>query len=272
MSSKLTPSSSGSSYGRDPRSNAYVPVRRPRSEAEAEGAAVLDADCMSIGISQARYQGETCRNNSELENAVSFSQTQKGFLKVVEEALDQMAELSLKCQDGSDADRAQCTAEFSRLQQFISDIGTKQFNGLSLFVDATLRVAGPRTDTDSPGKSITLAASSFGGDVQAVYDPQATTLDSKDEAAAALDNIGRALKGLSQMQARVHKNLQQLSLSSQQASELWQGLSDATRRINSIDLAGNMTQLARYRILGQADTAKRAQANAVPETAMKLLG
>ncbi len=272
MSSKLTPSSSGSSYGRDPRSNAYVPVRRPRGETETEGESTPDSDSMSIGISQTRYQGKTSQNNSELENAVSFSQTQKGFLKVVEEALDQMAELSLKCQDGSDADRAQCTAEFSRLQEFISDIGTKQFNGLSLFVDATLRVAGPRADSESPRKSITLAASSFGGEVQAVYDPHTTTLDSKYEATAALDNIRRALKGLSEMQARVHTNLQQLSLSSQEASELWQGLSDATRRINSIDLAGNMTQLARCRILGQSETAKRAQANAVPAAAMKLLG
>ena len=271
MSSKVTPSSHGAQFQRDSHAPPYLPVRNNRAEEESiENAAT---DVVSIDISQARYQHGLRPDHSDLEDAVTFSQTQEGFLKVVEEALDQMAAISLRNQNyrESSSDRAELSAKFIRLQQVISAIGGKSFNGLSLFSGTTLRISDKTIDSSKSPEAITIDSEGFGKDVATAYDPDATAVNNRAEASVALANIQRALKGLSGMRARVNANLHRLSLSSDQLSMFRQNLSDATKTIDSIASAGNATHMARFRILGQSNTAKMAQANAAPEAAMKLL-
>jgi flagellin len=75
-------------------------------------------------------------------NAISFTQTQDGFLKKVAKALDRMSELTLLAQDvtKSDADRGLYDTEFSQLSSFVATSSTKDFNGVSLFSANTLNV------------------------------------------------------------------------------------------------------------------------------------
>ncbi len=72
--------------------------------------------------------------NNNVGNAISFSQTQDGFLKKVGSALDRMSELSVSAQDATktDADRALYDKEFQKLGTYITDLASKQFNGVSL--------------------------------------------------------------------------------------------------------------------------------------------
>lgn len=271
MSSKVTASSHGAKFQRDSHAPPYPPVRNQRAEEECLEKTALDV--VSIGISQSRYQHGVRPDDSDLEDAVTFSQTQEGFLKVVERALDQMAALSLRNQnDGeSSSNRAEFSAKFMRLQQVISTIGGKSFNGLSLFSGTTLKISGKSIASTESHAAITIDAEEFGKDVATAYDPDATAVNNSNEASVALSNIQRALKGLSAMRTRVNANLQRLSLSSDQLSVLRQKLSDATKSIDSIASAGKATHIAKFRILGQSNTAKMAQANAAPKAAMKLL-
>ena len=270
MSGKVTPSAPGSQFQRDSHAPQYVPMHRVRGEEEGKETAATDV--VSIGISQARYQKGVRPDHSDLENAVTFSQTQEGFLRLVEQALDQMADISLRGQNDreSDLDRAEFSARFTRLQQVISDIGGKSFNGLSLFSGTTLRISGKTGNSSESPEAIRVNSEEFGKDVTTAYDPDATAVKNKADASVALSNIQRALTGLSEMRTRVNAHLQRLSLSGDQLSMLRQNLSDA-KSIDSIHSAGNATHLARFRILGQSDTAKMAQANAAPAAAMKLL-
>ena len=75
-------------------------------------------------------------------NAISFSQTQDGYLKKVTKAFDRMSELAILSQDAtkSDADRALYDTEFSVLEGYVTDIASKQFNGVNLFGAAGLSV------------------------------------------------------------------------------------------------------------------------------------
>src|ERR1051325_10320090 len=65
---------------------------------------------------------QAAKNN--VGNAISFSQTQDGFLQKVGKALDRMSELSILSQDvtKSNADRALYNSEFSTLGSYITDI------------------------------------------------------------------------------------------------------------------------------------------------------
>src|SRR5580700_4433451 len=91
--------------------------------------------------------GQNTAANNNVSNAVSLLQTQDGYLQQVGSALDQMATLAVESQDvtKTDTERADYQKQFSTLAGYITDTGTKDFNGVSLFSGATLSVT---TDGD----------------------------------------------------------------------------------------------------------------------------
>src|SRR5262249_26083742 len=90
---------------------------------------------------------------TNLEDAISFSQTQDGFLQKVGKALTRMSELCILSQDvtKSDTDHQLYQKEFSTLGAYINDLATKDFNGVSLFNGTTLQVT-----IDSEGSTFTM--------------------------------------------------------------------------------------------------------------------
>src|SRR5688500_1670777 len=97
-----------------------------------------------------RFDAQINRINAtknNVGNAISFAQTQDGFLKKVTKALDRMSELAILSQDvtKSDDDRALYDAEFDTLGAYVNNVATKEFNGVSLFGGTALNVT---TDED----------------------------------------------------------------------------------------------------------------------------
>jgi flagellin len=62
-----------------------------------------------------------------------------------------------------------------------------------------------------------------------------------------------------------------LNFTSEQLAVLKENLQAATSRIKDVNVAEESTQYARYNILVQAGTAMLAQANAVPQSMLRLL-
>ena len=83
--------------------------------------------------------------SNNVSNAISFNQTQDGFLKKVTKALDRMSELAILSQDvtKTDDDRALYDAEFTTLGAYIDDVATKEFNGVALFDGASQASSRP---------------------------------------------------------------------------------------------------------------------------------
>ena len=271
MSDQVNVSIAGSRLPPDARSATYNFKQQKRSRNEGEPSA--ENDKLLIAISQTRYRDPSQPDRSDVDDAVSFSQTQAAFLGVVEQTLDRMDELSRLCQDTtkSDTDRAVFTVEFTQLQNFISDIGTKKFNGVGLFNGATLKVGSASEGTYVPLNPIDWQAASVEKSVAIAYDAKVTEVTTRPGADAALANVHKALENLVDMQAKVTTNLQRLSLSNEQLSVLNENLSAANSRINDINWAKKLTEIARFRILGEAGSAKSAQANTNPQTAIRLL-
>ncbi len=192
---------------------------------------------------------------------------------MAESALDRMSELSVLCQDvtKSDVDRASYTSEFTQLQNFISDIGTKRFNGFNLFPDLALEATLEHDARAVPINAINLNAATPNGGLAEAYDPHATEINTEVRAAGAFTTITRALHNLADMQAKVSANIQRLNLSSGQLSILHENLSAASSRINNIDLARSFAEYARDTMLSRSGTAMVAQANTVPQATLKVL-
>src|SRR5579859_1950868 len=94
--------------------------------------------------------------NNNVGNAISFNQTQDGYLQKVSDALNRMSELSVLAQDvtKSSSDLGLYNQEFNTLATYIKDVSTKDFNGVSLFNDTS---ASPLAVTiDSEGNKFNM--------------------------------------------------------------------------------------------------------------------
>jgi len=272
MSDQVSASAAGLRTPPDPRSQTYNFNRRRRERQGNERSP--ESDQLKSENLPARYREGGIPAETVVDDAVSFSQTQSAFLGIVGNALDRMGTLSVLCQDAtqSDGDRAGFTVEFTQLQHFISDIGTKKFNGVDLFGGATLRIGSESDGTAVPLNTIDWKGSGADLGMAVVFDAKSTEVTTSSGKNAALSNVRKALDKLGDMQAKVSTNLQRLNLSSEQLMVLNQNLTAASSRINDIDWAKRLTDLARFGIIGQAGAAKSAQAaNASPQATIRLL-
>jgi len=363
-----------------------------------------DAAGLAVSMNLNAQIGRTDAANNNIANALSFSQTQDGYLQQASNALDRMSELAVQAQDvtKSDSDRTLYNQEFQTLAAYVNNVGTKDFNGVSLFSGNDLNVTGdseggtfamkgisgsflPPTITTTTTSEVSYAAgtqlgqissafnavtngetlevgsggplfdttitpnstindfvdfwNSTGGDSSASYD--ATTgqltvnaaknylvadygnlfsdlglnynatssvsenLDNRftsgsgpitmtttlthsvttstttnsvldistvDDAKAALTSIKNAISSVASDRATIGANIEGLDFTSQQLSALRNNLSAANSRIMDVDVAQESTNYARENILVQTGTAMLAQANALPQSVLKLLG
>jgi flagellin len=225
---------------------------------DAAGVAVssrLDAQIHRLGAA-----------SSNVGNAVSFTQTQDGYLSRVGKALDRMSELALMAQDAtkSDADRLLYNNEFTKLAAYVTSAATKDFNGVSLFSGTTLDVTA-----DSEGNTFPMDGISLGS--TAYTDATGSTIDTLTNAATALTNVKAAITQLATDRATVGASQSRLNYTAEQLSISKENLTAASSRIKDVDVAEESTEYARYNILVQSGTAMLAQANQLPQSVLKLL-
>ena len=225
-----------------------------------------DAAGLAVSLRFDAQVNRITATKNNVGNAVSFSQTQDGFLQKVGKALDRMSELAILSQDvtKSNADRALYQKEFTTLGAYVNNVATKDFNGVSLFSASALSVT---IDSDGNTFSMTglnLSASTYS--TATAGDVSTTT-----GAATALTNVKLAITQLATDRATLGANMSRLTYTNDQLSVLRDNLSAANSRMKDVDVADESTQFARYNILVQAGTAMLAQANASPQSALRLL-
>jgi flagellin len=206
--------------------------------------------------------------SNNVGNAISFSQTQDGYISKVNDALSRMSELSVLAQDvtKTTADRALYQQEFHALGAYISNVSTKDFNGVSLFDGATLNVT-----TDSEANTFGMTGINLAGN--ATYTTAiAGDITSVTGAQTALTNVKSAISQLASDRANIGSNEESLAYYNDQLSSLKNNLSAANSRIVDVDVAQESTNYAKYNILVQSGTAMLSQANSLPQSVLKLLG
>lgn len=220
-------------------------------------------DAAGLAVSS-RFDAQINRVNAvstNVSNAISFSQTQDGYLKKIAKALDRMSELSVMAQDvtKSAADVALYQTEFAAQVAFIDDLATKEFNSIGL-LDGTDR----DVTVDSEGAVFTMV-----GIDGSAYTLAASNLST--DAAAAQTAVAAMIDTVATDRATVGANISVLGSYNDQLAVLKDNLSAANSRIKDVDVAEESTNFARNNILVQAGTAMLAQANATPQSALRLL-
>ena len=233
----------------------------------ASGSKIIAPQDDAAGLAVAsKFDAQIARNRSvqnNLTSALSYSQTQDGFLSKISKALDRMSELATLAMDNtkSTSDKENYNTEFVDLRNYVSDIGLKDFNGVSLFSGTGLDVT-----KDSDGGTWTLNASALNGsDITTVIGTfTATTANS-------VASLKTAIESVATHRAKVGANIQRLQFTQEQVNILNENLSATVSRIKDVDVAEESTRYARYNILVQSGTAMLAQANMLPNNALRLL-
>jgi flagellin len=212
--------------------------------------------------------GETMAANSNVNNAISFSQTQDGYMQEVGAALDQMSTLAVEAQDvtKSTSELADYNAEFTTLAAYITTTAGASFNGVSLFSGTTLDVT-----IDGSGGSFAMTGIDLGATAYTNVTASTTVITSAASAAVAEGYVQSAITQLATDRSTIGANEDGLTYTSDELGVLQDNLTAANSNISDVDVATESTKYAEYQILVQSGTSMLAQANQNPQSVLKLL-
>jgi flagellin len=224
-----------------------------------------DSAGLAVSMSLVAQEGENTAASNNIADALSFNQTQDGYVQQVTSALDRMSELAVQAQDvtKSSADIQLYQNEFNTLATYVQSVGKQSFNGVSLFTGASFNIT-----TDASGGTFAM------GGVNIATSTTFTTLTSANvltNASKALSDVTNAIQQLAADSGTIGTNEETLNDYSNQLSTLNNNLSAANSTIMDVNVATASTQYAQANILVQSGTAMLAQANALPDLALKLI-
>jgi len=226
----------------------------------------VDPAGLAVSMKLSAQVARTTAASDNINNAVSFNQTQDGYLQQVNTALSRMSELAVQAQDvtKTTTDRALYQQEYSTLGSYINSVATQSFNGVSLFDGATLSVTTDGDGGTFSNAGVNLGSTTYttatGDDVTSIAGAQSAVTDTK-----------AAIQQLASDRAGIGANEETLGFYNAQLSSLSNNLQAATSQITDVDVATESTNYAKENILVQSSTAMLAQANAMPQSLLRLL-
>jgi flagellin len=204
-------------------------------------------------------------------DAQSMAQTAEGALGDIHDVLGRMRELATQSANGDldSTDRSYIETEFSSLQAEVSRTQTStKFNGVSLInvtgANVTFQVGLNNTASDQ----ITLT---FGGVALGAITTTAVTLSTAAGALAALTTIDTAIQDVSTSRAKFGTAMNRMDVATNNINTISLNLTAANSRIVDVDVASETANLSKNQVLVQAGAAVLAQANQIPQLALKLL-
>jgi flagellin len=228
-----------------------------------------DAGGLAVSMKLSAAIRRTEATQANVNNAVSFLQTQDGVLKNADKIIARISELTQLATDvtksPSDLDLYQ--TEVTELVAQLQLMDDEEFNGIALFGTDTLSVVASHDGqqeidiSDTAQNFATLAATTLNGlDINTVTDAQ-----------AAITVVTGAIQDLATLRAENGAQQSRLSFAADMLAINKVNLESANSRILDVDIAKESSNLARLNILQQAGTAMAAQANVSTQSLLRLL-
>ena len=217
---------------------------------------------------------------ANVNNSLSFLQTQDGVLKTADKVLNRMSELATLAQDvtKSTSDLSLYNTELDQLQGQLQLMVGEKFNGISLFSSggtagldssSTLTVVTSHDGAQTVGitqADLQSVSVSVGSDASS-----GMNIGSFTGAQAAVTTIQAAIQDLATIRSNNGAEQSRLTFAGDMLAVNKTNLEAANSRIIDVDVADESTKLARYNILQQAGTAMLAQANQSTQSILRLI-
>jgi len=236
----------------------------------SSGSRIVNAfdDAAGVAISL-RFDAKIERANAardNVANAMSYTNTQDGYLKRISNTLNRMSELAMLSLDGtkSNADRALYENEFVQLSSYITNVAGKEFNGVNLFSSATVSSV-----IDSEGTTFDMSGVNLGATTYT--NVTGSSIASTSAATTALSQVRLAIDQLASDRATIGAYQSRLNMANDQLAATIENFTAASSVIKDVDVARESTEFSRQNILNQSTTAMLAQANQLPQSVLRLL-
>jgi len=209
------------------------------------------------------------------QDAVSLVQVAESGMQTIQDILQRMRELSVQSASDTNVtlDRQALDLELQQLIKEVDQIAeTTEFNEMKL-LDGTFTgkyiQAGANVNQTMTISIEKMRADALG---EAKTDLTALTITTRAEANIALAQITIALNDISTMRANLGAYQNRLEYKIKNLDNAAENITAAESRIRDADMAKMMTEFTKNNILFQASTAMLAQANALPQGVLQLLG
>jgi len=229
-----------------------------------------DAGGLAVSMKLSASIRRTEATQANVNNALSFLQTQDGVLKNAEKVLTRMSELAQLSTDvtKSTDDRALYQTEYNALTSSLDAMLTEEFNGVGLFVAGSDTLAV--ITSEDGGQSIDITQ----GDLDGIVNGDIATIDLSTATGATqadIDDLTTALQDLATLRATNGSEQSRMTFAADMLAINKVNLESANSRIADVDIAAESANLARLNILQQAGTAMLAQANMSQQSILRLL-
>lgn len=218
-------------------------------------------------------------------NGISFIQTSEGYLNETTDLMQRIRELAVQSSNGiyTAEDRMQIQVEVSQLVSEIDRVASHaQFNGMNMLTGRFARSTGENTVTSSMWLHVganmdqriqvyigTMTATAMG--VREIGSEQIMSISSPEEANRAIGMIDEGLKKINKQRADLGSYQNRLELAVEGIDIAAENLQAAESTIRDTDMAKQMVDFTKNRILAQAGTAMLAQANSSTQNVLSLL-
>ncbi len=222
-----------------------------------------------------------------IENSISYMQTADSWLQAIHNILGRMSELAVAAIDGTKTttDLGNLQAEFSQMQAEINRIvdgggnPAGKYGGQHLFNGNTLSLqVGPDHSQVFVGSGIELRSNqavtmAMSGTIAIMWSAVfGASVGNMGAAKRAMNLINRAIDHISTQRATVGAEQSRLTHTLEALRNYEDNIRASESRIRDVDVAKETTEFSKYQILVQVGTAMLAQANAMPQGVVQLLG
>ena len=206
-------------------------------------------------------------------DAISMTQTAEASLGDMHDILGRMRELAMQASNGdmTSTDRGYIDTEFKSLQSEMGRIeGSARFNGRALVSATASNITFQVGLNNTVADQITLT---FGGLSLTTILSASTTLAgaTTTDALASLSRIDDAIQNISTSRANYGATLNRLDITINSIQTMRLNITSANSRIRDVDVATETANLSKNQVLAQAGVSVLAQANQLPQLALRLL-
>ena len=232
-----------------------------------------DAAGLGISVNLGAQIRSFNQGNRNAQDAQSLMQTAEASLNQTTELLTRMRELAMQSANGdmTSVDRGYIDTEFTSLKAEMGRIeGSAKFNGRQLVAAATSAITFQIGLDNTASDQITLT---FGGMSLSTLLSASTNVSgaTAGNALASLQRIDDAIQTISTNRAKYGATLNRLDITVSSIQTMRLNITAANSRIRDVDVAMETAQLSKNQVLAQAGVSVLAQANQLPQLALKLL-
>ncbi|QWG32939.1 flagellin [Bacillus mycoides] len=257
------------------------------SSGKSINSAADDAAGLAIATRMRAKEGGLNVGARNTQDAMSALRTTDSALNSISNILLRMRDLATQSANGTNADKDQdsLNLEFKALQEEIDHIaGKTNFNGKSLLAaaGADKNISVQLSDVASDNLIITAVnagttglgvTKTIGAPIAAVTPPPAPPAPpaADNDAAGAIGQLDTAIQSVADMRATFGSQLNRLDHNLNNVNSQATNMAAAASQIEDADMAKEMSEMTKFKILNEAGISMLSQANQTPQMVSKLL-